>query len=196
MNPSTVLSTKYGNFLVTYHTDGESEAVTLQCGNITTGEPLVRIHSSCLFSEAFNAVDCDCKLQLDESMHQIAERGAGIIVYLYQEGRGVGLANKIRAVEVMRIEGCDTVEAFDKLKFVRDPRSYDLATQALRRQELSKTIQAISNNPRKIKALESAGYEVKSIVPLAYYANKITEDYLRSKQEKLGHVISWDQIKT
>ncbi|HEX6461822.1 MAG TPA: GTP cyclohydrolase II RibA [Candidatus Saccharimonadales bacterium] len=192
---STILETTYGNFNLTYHNYEEYEGVSLSMGDVTAGTPLVRIHSSCLFSEALCAIDCDCKLQLNQALERISQEGVGILVYLYQEGRGVGLAKKIRAVEIMRKDNCDTAAAFEKLGFELDPRSYELALKALNDMKVAKTIRLMSNNPRKSRALETAGYEVIEHVALSYEANSTVHTYLKSKEAKLGHKIQWSAIK-
>ncbi len=193
---STILETSLGAFKLSYHSLGDMQAVSMSIGDITSGTPLLRIHSSCLFSEALCAVDCDCKLQLDSALEYIKKAGKGVIVYLYQEGRGVGLENKIRAVEIMRVDNCDTATAFEKLGFELDPRDYSLAIKALKDLHVSKDVLLMSNNPRKFNALETAGYDVVEQVVLSYYANPTVHHYLRSKEAKLGHKIQWSAIKT
>lgn len=192
---STLLETAYGNFKLTYHKQAGQEGVSLVMGDVTTGNPLLRIHSSCLFSEALCAIDCDCKLQLDRALELISSTGTGALLYIYQEGRGVGLANKIRAVETMRLDNCDTATAFEKLGFELDPRDYTLAMQMLMDLGFSKTIRLMSNNPRKFAALEKSDYKVVEHVPLSYEVNQTIHTYLKSKEAKLGHKIRWEAIK-
>lgn len=193
-NATTILETKYGDFNVTYFDYAGVQGVSMHMGSVRTGKPLVRVHSSCLFSEALCAIDCDCKLQLDAAIEMISDEGQGILLYLYQEGRGIGLENKIRAVEVMRTEGCDTAEAFKKLGLELDPRKYECVSYVLRNMNASKTIRLMSNNPRKASALEEAGFNVVETIPLSYDVNETTKKYLQSKQEKLGHHIEWSKI--
>lgn len=192
---STILETIYGNFKLTYHSHDKYEGVSLSMGDATLGTPLLRIHSSCLFSEALCAIDCDCKLQLDRALELISQEGTGVLLYIYQEGRGVGLANKIRAVEIMRKANCDTAVAFEKLGFELDPRDYTLALKMLSDLGISKQIRLMSNNPRKFDALEGAGYKIVDHVALPYEANPTTYKYLKSKEVKLGHRIQWHSIK-
>ena len=192
---STLLETAYGNFKLTYHKHGDQEGVSLVMGDVTAGTPLLRVHSSCLFSEALCAIDCDCKLQLDRALELISATGAGTLLYIYQEGRGVGLANKIRAVETMRLENCDTATAFEKLGFELDPRDYTLALQMLSDLGFSKTIRLMSNNPRKFAALKNSDYRIVEHVALSYEVNPTVHTYLKSKEAKLGHKIRWEAIK-
>lgn len=193
-NPTTVLETKYGYFDLMYFEYYGTVGVVMSRGDVSTGVPLLRIHSSCLFSEALCAVDCDCKLQLNAAIREIAKRDHGIVVYLYQEGRGVGLKNKFRAVEVMRTQDCDTAEAFEYLNFELDPRDYRPVIAALEVLGTAKQIRLMTNNPRKYAALVDAGYNVVETVKLAYSVNQRTMKYLKSKESKLGHAISWSAV--
>lgn len=185
----TKLATKYGEFNVNYHTLGDSFCVSLSMGNLKNN-PLVRIHSACLFSEAFHSIDCDCNLQLTNSIKLIAKNKNGIIIYLYQEGRGHGLYKKIKAVNVMREKKIDTVEAFKYLKFELDIRDYSVAIEALRDLKADNELRLISNNPRKIEFLENNGYKVNQFV-LKYPINDIAKEYMISKRDKLKHKINW-----
>lgn len=185
----TNLVTEYGDLNVAYHELHNGFCVTLSKGNLET-DSTVRIQSSCLFSEAFHSIDCDCNLQLSNSIRLIAENGNGVVIYLYQEGRGHGLDKKIKAMEVMNTMGYDTVEAFDYLNYELDPRDYQIAIDALKDLGITRKIKLISNNPRKIDALEKAGFQVERIA-LTYPVNSTTRDYLKSKKRKLGHKIDW-----
>ena len=187
---STVLLTKYGNLNVSYHQfkinyDFES-CVAISTGNLSLPNCIVRVHSSCLFSEAFSDIECDCNLQLQKSLKLIAQKG-GVIVYLYQEGRGLGLANKIKAMEIERTEKLDTVEAFTKLHFQLDPRNYTVAIKTLKELGVSKNIKLISNNPRKRMQLESGGFHVAEKISLKYPVKGKVKKYLYIKKTKLGH---------
>src|ERR1700722_12588118 len=130
---STTLQTKYGKLTVKYHQfkinfDFES-CISISHGDLSKSVCIVRIHSACVFSESFGAIDCDCQYQLENSLKLISEKG-GVIVYLYQEGRGVGLLNKIKALELERVENIDTVAVFQRLHFELDPRPYTIAVKA------------------------------------------------------------------
>ncbi|MGN7765442.1 GTP cyclohydrolase II [Paenibacillus sp. 22594] len=192
ISSSTPLVTQYGSFTVTLHKfEPNYECVTFHMGDITEGTPLVRIHSSCLFSEAFHSLDCDCKLQLSGCLERIGQLGKGVVVYLYQEGRGHGLDNKIKAMRLEQEYEIDTVQAFQRLNFELDPREYSFAITALGDLNLSKTIKVASNNFRKITVLKSGGYKVIEQVELTYPVNEHVKKYLEVKREKLGHSISF-----
>jgi len=148
-------------------------------------EPLLRVHSSCLASEVFGAVDCDCADQLREAMKLIATEGRGLVVHLHQEGRGQGLSKKIRAIHRMQQEGLDTVEAFDVLGLEQDTRSYDAAVSLLQRLGISR-VRLISNNPRKVRYLEHHGVRV-TIVNTHPTVRPENAEYLKTKKVKLGH---------
>lgn len=148
-------------------------------------EPLLRIHSSCLASEVFGAVDCDCADQLRESMKLIATEGRGLIVHLHQEGRGQGLSQKIRAIHRMQQDGLDTVEAFDALGLEQDIRCYDAAVRLLQRLDIW-SVRLISNNPRKSRYLQEHGVRV-SMVNTHPTVRPESAEYLKSKKVKLGH---------
>jgi GTP cyclohydrolase II len=168
--------------------DAGSEDVHLVCfGDIhELGEqPLLRMHSSCLASEVFDAMDCDCADQLRESMKLIANKGRGLIIHLRQEGRGQGLSEKIRAVGIIQRRGLDTFEAFDALGLEQDPRRYDPALEILRALGIH-AVRLISNNPRKARFLEERGVRVER-VPTHPTIRPENLDYLRTKQRKLDH---------
>lgn len=148
-------------------------------------EPLLRIHSSCLASEVFGAIDCDCADQLREAMKLIATAGCGLIVHLHQEGRGQGLSKKITAIHQMQRDGLDTVEAFDALGLEQDTRTYDVAVQLLRHLDIS-TVRLISNNPRKVQYLQKHGVTV-TMVNTHPVVRPENSDYLKTKNAKLGH---------
>jgi GTP cyclohydrolase II len=168
--------------------DTGDEDVRIVCmGNINAqgDAPLLRIHSSCLASEVFGALDCDCADQLREAMKRIANEGKGIVIHLHQEGRGQGLSKKIRAVRLMETVKFDTVEAFEALGLEQDTRDYTEAVKILKRFKLN-SVRLISNNPRKRRFLEHSGIRVSSenTHPNVRLEN---EEYLHTKNEKLGH---------
>lgn len=169
--------------------DGKApeEAVVLRMGEIAGDPPLVRIHSQCLTGDVFHSLRCDCGAQLELALRSIAEEGRGLLIYENQEGRGIGLMNKLRAYE-LQDQGADTVEANEQLGFEADLRGYALAGAILRHFELS-AVRLMSNNPEKIQALERAGVRVTERVPAVVPAHSSTEDYLRTKRDKLGHLL-------
>ena len=185
----TKIITDHGEFNVVYHEFENGYCISLHRGDLKA-KPIVRIHSSCLFSEALHAIDCDCKLQLSGAIEMIATSGNGVIVYLYQEGRGHGLEKKIRAMDIMESLSCDTVDAFNKLGYELDVRDYKIAIGALKDLGVAKEVRLVSNNPKKKLALEGAGFVVDPIC-LKYKVNNMTKKYLRSKKDKLGHTIDW-----
>ena len=187
---STILNTENGEFKVNYHEFKKGDCITLVKGEIDLKTPVfVRMHSSCLFSQSFHTVDCDCSKQLISSMEEIERLGCGIIVYLEQEGRGIGLKNKIKSMEYERINNVDTSMAFkalgyDKLYF----SDYSVAAEAMK--ELGcKKIKLASNDPKKIKFLEDSGFEIVSREKLNYKTNEYIDKYLDAKKKKLGHLI-------
>ena len=149
---------------------------------------LVRVHSSCLTGDVLHSVRCDCGAQLDAAMKLIATEGRGVLLYLNQEGRGIGLANKIKAYE-LQDEGFDTVEANERLGFKPDQRDYGMGVQMLR--ELGvKSMRLLSNNPRKLVGIEGYGLSVSEWLPLEIAVSDTTRRYLTTKKEKLGHRLS------
>lgn len=186
---TTQIFTEFGIFDVNYHENSTGACITLGIGNIDSGTPLVRIHSSCLFSESFHSIDCDCNLQLTSAMQKIAEEESGIIAYLYQEGRGQGLMLKMKAMTIEKEIGCDTVEAFNKLELQLDSRDYSAAIDALVELNISRRIRLMSNNPRKAEYLMNKGFEVVALVPLIFPKNELVRKYLDVKRVKLGHCI-------
>lgn len=186
---STYLITKYGKFKVCYHQLGKDFCVSVSTGDLSQADCIVRLHSSCLFSESLNSIDCDCNLQLTNAMKLIGKEKKGVIIYLYQEGRGHGLVNKIKAMEMERIHEIDTVEAFTQLHFDLDPRNYTIAIDALKELKVNKNVRLISNNPLKRKQLEKGGFKVSNKVSLIYPTNRKIKKYLEVKKNKLGHEI-------
>jgi GTP cyclohydrolase II len=164
------------------------EAAVLKMGDINGDPPpLVRIHSQCLTGDVFHSLRCDCREQLELAIETIAREGRGLLVYELQEGRGIGLLNKLRAYE-LQDQGADTVEANEQLGFEADLRGYALPAAILRFFGL-RAVRLMSNNPDKIQALEQAGVHVTERVPCLVTPHESSEDYLRTKKEKLGHLL-------
>jgi GTP cyclohydrolase II len=160
--------------------------VALVMGDIHAAPPLVRIHSQCLTGDVFGSLRCDCRLQLEMALAQIAEEGAGILLYEQQEGRGIGLMAKLKAYE-LQDQGMDTVEANVQLGFAADYREYELPAEALKFLGVSQ-VRLMTNNPDKVAALESAGITVTERVSAEVEAQETFERYLRTKHEKMGHI--------
>jgi GTP cyclohydrolase II len=164
------------------------EAVVLRMGDLLTGgAPLVRIHSQCLTGDVFHSLRCDCRAQLEISLESIAQEGRGLVIYELQEGRGIGLLNKLRAYE-LQDQGADTVEANERLGFDSDLRSYALPGAILQYFGL-KAVRLLSNNPDKVDAVERAGVAVVERVPCLADVVDSREAYLRTKKEKMGHLL-------
>jgi GTP cyclohydrolase II len=163
------------------------EAIAVKMGDISGDPPLVRIHSQCLTGDVFHSLRCDCGAQLELALRSIAREGRGLLIYENQEGRGIGLLNKLRAYE-LQDQGADTVEANEQLGFEADLRGYVLAGAILRHFGLA-AVRLMSNNPEKIQALERAGVRVAERVPALVPPQSSTEDYLRTKRDKLGHLL-------
>jgi GTP cyclohydrolase II len=170
---------------------GESqtdEAVVLKMGELANDPPpLVRIHSQCLTGDVFHSLRCDCRAQLEIALKSIAQEGRGLLIYEHQEGRGIGLLNKLRAYE-LQDQGADTVEANERLGFESDLRSYELPGAILQYFGL-KAIRLLSNNPEKVGAVENAGIRVVERVPCLADVLDTREAYLRTKKEKMGHLL-------
>ena len=184
------LPTPFGEFgLHCYvaRTDGR-EHLALVFGTVTNREGiLVRVHSECLTGDVFHSCRCDCGEQLEEAMRMVAEEGAGVIVYMRQEGRGIGLAKKLHAYHLQE-RGLDTVEANEKLGFAPDLREYGLGAQILLNLGI-RSIRLLTNNPRKIVGLEGFGLNIVERVPIVVPAHEHNRDYLRTKKERLGHML-------
>ena len=184
------LPTKWGDFTIhALETASDAkEHVALAMGDLTLPEPLlVRVHSECLTGDAFSSLRCDCGPQLEAAMKRIAKQGRGMIVYLRQEGRGIGLINKIRAY-ALQDQGQDTVEANLNLGFAADQRTFEVAAEILDSLGVSE-IRLMTNNPRKVEALKAAKIKVVERVPLKTGRNPHNEDYLSTKHGKLGHFL-------
>jgi GTP cyclohydrolase II len=179
--------TRFGHFRIYGFSNESDEAVALRMGDLAGSPPLVRIHSQCLTGDVFHSLRCDCRAQLELALESIALEGRGLIVYENQEGRGIGLLNKLRAYE-LQDHGADTVEANEQLGFDADLRGYELPGEIMRFFELTE-VRLMSNNPEKIQALERSGIHVTERVPCLVAPMVSTEDYLRTKKEKLGHLL-------
>lgn len=185
------LPTDLGEFrIIGYRNDVDAaEHVALVYGDVSGAEDvLVRMHSKCLTGDVFGSTRCDCGPQLHAAMRQVVEAGRGAIVYLDQEGRGIGLLNKLRAY-VVQDEGADTVDANQQLGFPPDLRNYGIGAQILRDLGLT-TIRLMTNNPRKVVGLDAYGLRIVERVPLETHATKDNEAYLDTKRQKLGHFLT------
>ncbi|MES0873472.1 GTP cyclohydrolase II [Sinimarinibacterium sp. HSW-8] len=182
----SALPTRHAEFRIgVYRSADGKEHVVLSLGELTGEPPLVRVHSECLTGDALFSQRCDCGAQLESALAQIAAEGRGAVLYLRQEGRGIGLGNKIRAY-ALQDRGADTVEANHQLGFPADAREYSLAVQLLRRLGLHR-IRLMTNNPRKLDALRADGIEVVERVAVETGRNPHNEKYLAAKAAKLGH---------
>ncbi|MFN3326356.1 MAG: GTP cyclohydrolase II [Bryobacteraceae bacterium] len=183
--------TRFGRFRIfgfeAQFPDRKEEAVVLTMGDLMAAPPLTRIHSQCLTGDVFHSLRCDCRSQLELALNMIAEEGRGLLVYEHQEGRGIGLLNKLRAYE-LQDQGADTVEANEQLGFEADLRNYELPALILRYFGVLK-VRLLSNNPDKIHALERFGIEVAERVPCLVPPVASTQQYLRTKKEKFGHML-------
>ncbi len=189
---SAQMPTVYGDFeLHAYETTVDEEThIALTLGHLDGDEPaLVRVHSRCLTGDTFRSLRCDCGDQLEQAMRMIQKEGKGVLLYMHQEGRGIGLKNKIMAY-MLQDSGLDTVEANEKLGFKADLRDYGIGAQILADLGLRK-IRLMTNNPRKIAAFAGYGLEVVERVPIEIPPNKANIGYLRTKRQKLGHVFNW-----
>lgn len=184
------LPTEYGDFTLHLYRsklDGQHHLALVRGDVAGRSNVLVRVHSECLTGDVFGSYRCDCGPQLRQAMRQVAEAGLGVIVYMRQEGRGIGLAPKIKAYKLQE-QGLDTVEANQKLGFGMDLREYGLGAQILTDLGL-KTIQLLTNNPKKIVGLEGYGLKITRQVPIKVKANPHNARYLQTKREKLGHLL-------
>jgi len=185
------LPTRFGQFTV-FGIQGRKpteEAVAIQRGRVRRGStPLVRVHSQCLTGDVFASERCDCRAQLEFSLRRIAKERAGILLYLAQEGRGIGLINKLKAY-ALQDQGLDTVEANRRLGFAADSRDYDFAAAALEALGV-RSVRLLSNNPDKIEQLERGGIRVVKRVPCRPRTSPHSRAYLRTKQRRLGHLLA------
>ncbi len=183
--------TRFGHFRI-YGFEGRAsdvveDSVVLKMGEIDGAPPLVRIHSQCLTGDVFHSLRCDCGAQLELALESIAREGRGLLIYEHQEGRGIGLMNKLRAYE-LQDAGADTVEANEQLGFEADLRGYGMPAAILGYFGL-RAVRLMSNNPEKIEALERAGIAVTERVPSIVEPQDSTQEYLRTKKEKMGHLL-------
>ena len=183
------LPTRFGKFEILGIEGGspEENAVVLVHGRVRSKTPLVRIHSQCLTGDVLSSERCDCRAQLELSLRRIAASLSGILLYLPQEGRGIGLMNKLRAYE-LQDEGMDTVEANEKLGFDADSRNYSFCAAALRLLGVTR-VRLLSNNPDKVQQLESAGIRVVERVPCRPKISHISRAYMETKRTKMGHLL-------
>jgi 3,4-dihydroxy 2-butanone 4-phosphate synthase / GTP cyclohydrolase II len=189
--PRAKLPTRFGDFVIYGFHDSETgeESVALVAGNPQPDVPvLVRIHSQCLTGDVLSSERCDCGAQLHAAMRIISAAGLGILVYQQQEGRGIGLTNKIRAYE-LQDQGLDTVAANEELGFEADLRDYRLPAEILKYLG-ARRVRLLSNNPEKVQGLEAEGIQVVERLPLEIAPNSSTQDYLKIKKEKLGHILN------
>jgi GTP cyclohydrolase II len=184
------LPTRYGRFTI-YGFEGrgaQEEAVALVRGNLNgKTAPLVRVHSQCLTGDVLASLRCDCRAQLELSLKKIGQASSGILLYLPQEGRGIGLMNKLRAYQ-LQDDGMDTVEANETLGFAADARDYDFSAQILK-QLGARKIRLLSNNPEKVRQLERGGIRVVERVPCQPRVSKTSRSYLQTKKKKMGHLL-------
>jgi GTP cyclohydrolase II len=184
------LPTRYGRFTIHgFKGQGpEEEAVALVRGKLDgKTAPLVRVHSQCLTGDVLASLRCDCRAQLELSLKKIGQASSGILLYLPQEGRGIGLMNKLRAYQ-LQDGGMDTVEANQTLGFAADARDYDFSAQILKQLGATK-IRLLSNNPEKVRQLEQAGIRVVERVPCQPRVSKTSRAYLQTKKRKMGHLL-------
>jgi len=165
---------------------GEEEHIAMVLGDVRGGDVLTRVHSSCFTGEVLGSLRCDCRAQLDAALERIGREGRGVLVYLVQEGRGIGLGNKVRAYQ-LQDEGADTVDANLQLGFDADLRSYDLAAGILRDLGVS-SVRLMTNNPQKIHGLERAGVVVNAHESHWVGSTEHSAEYLAAKKKKLGHL--------
>lgn len=184
------LPSRWGNFTIHGFTGKgpQEEAIALVRGNLNgKTAPLVRVHSQCLTGDVLNSLRCDCRAQLELSLKKIANAPSGVLLYLPQEGRGIGLMNKLRAYQ-LQDQGMDTVEANEALGFASDAREYQLPAEILK-QLGAKKIRLLSNNPEKVRQLEESGIQVVERVPCQPRVSRISRKYLKTKKSKMGHLL-------
>lgn len=192
---SSKLPTPFGMFTMHGFSDDETdkEHVVLTMGDISGDEPLLaRVHSECLTGDALFSMRCDCGPQLQAAMHKISVVGRGVIFYLRQEGRGIGLLNKIRAYH-LQDQGADTVEANEQLGFGADMRDYSILKPMLHHLNI-KALKLLTNNPRKVKALQDMGINIVERMPHETGRNPHNAKYLETKQGKLGHLFNGENL--
>lgn len=191
---TTILPLKYGSFTIAYHTSQNGDCVSISHGDLQQKIPIVRIHSSCLFGESLHALDCECAAQLNSTLKLIKHNHSGVIIYRYAEGRGLGLENKIKALELQRTQKINTVEAFKMLGFAPDLRTYEVELDALSDFSINKNIRAATQNPHKLSALKNGGYNlVEEIHPLVRITKHNIKE-LTAKKELLDYHITLNQL--
>jgi GTP cyclohydrolase II len=184
------LPTPWGEFTLHGFEEMETgkEHVALTFGNVSSGQPiLARVHSECLTGDSLFSLRCDCGSQLQSALQKIAEEGVGVVLYLRQEGRGIGLLNKIRAYQ-LQDAGADTVEANEQLGFDADLRDYTVCKEMLAHLQIRR-LKLMTNNPVKVKALTKLGLEITERIPLRTGVNAHNLKYLATKAEKFGHIM-------
>ena len=185
----TKLPTEHGVFDVRVYNHKGKEHLLISMGDIVGVDVLpIRVHSECLTGEVLGSLKCDCKPQLHAALDEVARRGFGAVLYLRQEGRGIGLGNKIRAYRLQE-DGVDTVDANRHLGFGDDLRTYEMAAQMLLGISVH-TVQLMTNNPAKIEGLEKHGIRVMGRIPIAVGENPVNADYLQTKRDRMGHLLA------
>ncbi|HEX2022332.1 MAG TPA: GTP cyclohydrolase II [Candidatus Thermoplasmatota archaeon] len=187
VTPPAALPTRWGAFEVVAFRFGEAEHVAVLKGEVSGTRVLARVHSSCLTGDVLGSGRCDCGAQLSAALSAIEREGRGVLLYLNQEGRGIGLFNKIRAYHEQD-RGANTVEANERLGFQADAREYDQAVAMLRHLGV-RSVRLLTNNPAKVKALEAAGLPVEERVPHAPGHTEVNRIYLATKRDLMGHLI-------
>ena len=189
------LPTSHGDFRIRiFHEESGLDHVALTLGDMEGPDPvLVRVHSECLTGDAFGSLRCDCGPQLDSALKQISERGWGALIYLRQEGRGIGLHAKIQAYH-LQDQGADTLDANLKLGHPADARNYDIAAEILQSIGVNR-ISLLSNNPDKVQQLEDHGINVEERIPLLAGIGDNNREYLKTKIERMGHEIDKDNLQ-
>ncbi len=187
---TTILKLQYGSFKIAYHVTKNGDCVSISHGDLRYAIPIVRLHSSCLFGESLHALDCECAGQLASTLKLIKQNKSGVIVYRYSEGRGIGLEDKIKALELQRTQKINTVEAFALLGFNPDMRTYEVEIAAMSDLSVNKYIKVATQNPRKLGALQDSGYElIEELHPLV----RVTKNNIReliAKRDLLGYHIT------
>jgi GTP cyclohydrolase II len=180
------LHTQYGCFQIGLFQVGPESCLLIKKRWLTS-DPVIRIHSECLFGEVFHSLHCECQFQLEGSLRLISQHG-GLVIYLFQEGRGAGLEKKIAAMRIEQLLGIDTASAYKYLGMESDLRNYGIAVSAMKSIEVPKYIRLVTNNPAKIRAVEEAGFVIAERVEPRLYLSQKTADLVREKQSALGHI--------
>jgi len=189
------LPTRWGTFSILVFQEKHTgvEHLALVFGNVKGAENVAtRLHSECLTSEVLGSLRCDCKAQLDWAMEYIAQKKQGILIYLRQEGRGIGLGNKVRAYALQQQSGLDTVDANVHLGFPDDMRSYEVAVEILNHLEVA-SVALMTNNPKKLAGLREGGIHIQQRIPTPVALTPSNKDYLQTKKERSGHLIQMEE---